>query len=336
MTNQSAYREYQQIIRLSLNNSTSTASSSQSSSQSASPNSSALQSSSDFTQSKKKIIINRSKLVCKPESTISTSYSAPLSPESCCASDSDSNNNELSGFSNTTTDDLDSNEQHLKPKITRTKTGCFCCRKRKKKCDELKPICSGCSRNHLTCVYPTEESLKKKSTIPKKKASKITKITKNNNNKSTKKTTTINIKEKKNIAASNTASSSSSSAPAFSKFSALLAIAANESAAVEKEEFANFTSMPNSPVSQACSPKTFKFSNNFSAKNNNNDNNIPSFTSPPQSPPEYISPLSSPNLTPVSFTYNQAIPHRRLSNNDQTHSVAHNYPKSISINSLLN
>ena len=48
-----------------------------------------------------------------------------------------------------------------KKKITRTKTGCFCCRKRKKKCDERKPACSGCLRNNLQCVYPTEEELNK-------------------------------------------------------------------------------------------------------------------------------------------------------------------------------
>lgn len=50
-----------------------------------------------------------------------------------------------------------------KKKITRTKTGCLCCRRRKKKCDELKPGCSGCVRNNLDCVYPTEEALKSNS-----------------------------------------------------------------------------------------------------------------------------------------------------------------------------
>lgn len=52
-----------------------------------------------------------------------------------------------------------------KKKITRTKTGCFCCRRRKKKCDERKPACSGCLRNNLQCVYPTEEELKKSSVL---------------------------------------------------------------------------------------------------------------------------------------------------------------------------
>ncbi|KAG7829144.1 hypothetical protein KL920_002937 [Ogataea angusta] len=44
-------------------------------------------------------------------------------------------------------------------KITRTKTGCFCCRRRKKKCDEKKPACSGCVRNMLTCVYPDKDEI---------------------------------------------------------------------------------------------------------------------------------------------------------------------------------
>ncbi|KAK4159047.1 C6 zinc finger domain protein [Cladorrhinum sp. PSN259] len=33
--------------------------------------------------------------------------------------------------------------------------GCFTCRKRKKKCDERKPICLACDRNSLICIYPT-------------------------------------------------------------------------------------------------------------------------------------------------------------------------------------
>jgi len=48
-------------------------------------------------------------------------------------------------------------QQQQRRKITRTKTGCFCCRKRKKKCDEIKPSCSGCTRNNLQCVYPTSD-----------------------------------------------------------------------------------------------------------------------------------------------------------------------------------
>ncbi|KAG7825191.1 hypothetical protein KL919_002647 [Ogataea angusta] len=37
---------------------------------------------------------------------------------------------------------------------SRTKSGCFTCRKRKKKCDERFPVCSGCSRNFLHCSWP--------------------------------------------------------------------------------------------------------------------------------------------------------------------------------------
>ncbi|PGG99042.1 hypothetical protein GX51_06458 [Blastomyces parvus] len=36
----------------------------------------------------------------------------------------------------------------------RTRTGCFSCRRRKKKCDEVKPICLACIRNKLDCSWP--------------------------------------------------------------------------------------------------------------------------------------------------------------------------------------
>lgn len=36
----------------------------------------------------------------------------------------------------------------------RTKSGCLGCRTRRTKCDELKPICGGCVRNHLLCSWP--------------------------------------------------------------------------------------------------------------------------------------------------------------------------------------
>lgn len=54
------------------------------------------------------------------------------------------------------------NISHSFPK-TRTKTGCFTCRKRKKKCDEHYPICSGCARNFLSCVWPKNKC----DTLPK-------------------------------------------------------------------------------------------------------------------------------------------------------------------------
>ncbi|OJD11808.1 hypothetical protein AJ78_07490 [Emergomyces pasteurianus Ep9510] len=36
----------------------------------------------------------------------------------------------------------------------RTRTGCFSCRRRKKKCDEVKPTCLACMRNKLDCSWP--------------------------------------------------------------------------------------------------------------------------------------------------------------------------------------
>ena len=42
--------------------------------------------------------------------------------------------------------------------IIRSRTGCFTCRRRKKKCNEEKPLCSGCRRNHLECTWPTENN----------------------------------------------------------------------------------------------------------------------------------------------------------------------------------
>ncbi|KAJ5885396.1 hypothetical protein N7495_009906 [Penicillium taxi] len=40
-------------------------------------------------------------------------------------------------------------------KIVRVRTGCWTCRRRKKKCDETRPICIGCTRNHLACSWPS-------------------------------------------------------------------------------------------------------------------------------------------------------------------------------------
>ncbi len=63
------------------------------------------------------------------------------------------------------------NVQKPRKKITRTKTGCYCCRRRKKKCDERKPVCSGCLRNMLHCVYPTPEEIEKSIHRRRKRAS---------------------------------------------------------------------------------------------------------------------------------------------------------------------
>ncbi|CAK7216935.1 hypothetical protein SBRCBS47491_002992 [Sporothrix bragantina] len=36
----------------------------------------------------------------------------------------------------------------------RSRNGCLTCRQRKKKCDEKRPQCAGCTRNKLSCVWP--------------------------------------------------------------------------------------------------------------------------------------------------------------------------------------
>lgn len=44
-----------------------------------------------------------------------------------------------------------------KPKRTRSKNGCFCCRMRKKKCDENRPACGLCVARKTKCVYEGRE-----------------------------------------------------------------------------------------------------------------------------------------------------------------------------------
>lgn len=36
----------------------------------------------------------------------------------------------------------------------RSRQGCLICRRRKKKCDEVKPVCTACLRNNFNCVWP--------------------------------------------------------------------------------------------------------------------------------------------------------------------------------------
>lgn len=43
--------------------------------------------------------------------------------------------------------------QKVKKKLKRSKLGCINCKKRKKKCDEIKPICTGCLNRNLVCEY---------------------------------------------------------------------------------------------------------------------------------------------------------------------------------------
>lgn len=49
-------------------------------------------------------------------------------------------------------------------RIVRVRTGCLTCRRRKKKCDEARPICGGCVRNDLGCSWPTTIPGKRNST----------------------------------------------------------------------------------------------------------------------------------------------------------------------------
>lgn len=47
------------------------------------------------------------------------------------------------------------NGEYIKNIEKRTKSGCLTCRRRRKKCDELKPRCAGCNRNLLACKWPS-------------------------------------------------------------------------------------------------------------------------------------------------------------------------------------
>ncbi|PBP19635.1 C6 transcription factor OefC [Diplocarpon rosae] len=44
----------------------------------------------------------------------------------------------------------------IKAPVPRTRTGCLTCRKRKVKCDEMKPICGRCSRLQRECIWSDE------------------------------------------------------------------------------------------------------------------------------------------------------------------------------------
>ena len=43
-------------------------------------------------------------------------------------------------------------------KGSRSRDGCFSCRRRKRRCDEEKPICASCRRTGSDCVYPNSPS----------------------------------------------------------------------------------------------------------------------------------------------------------------------------------
>ncbi|OAP56147.1 hypothetical protein AYL99_09326 [Fonsecaea erecta] len=49
---------------------------------------------------------------------------------------------------------MGSSPRRDKSAYIRTKTGCLTCRLRKKKCDEIRPTCTGCARNFIDCQWP--------------------------------------------------------------------------------------------------------------------------------------------------------------------------------------
>lgn len=40
-------------------------------------------------------------------------------------------------------------------RLKRSNTGCMTCRRRKKKCDEIHPVCTGCKKNDISCSWGT-------------------------------------------------------------------------------------------------------------------------------------------------------------------------------------
>lgn len=48
---------------------------------------------------------------------------------------------------------------------TRTRSGCLCCRLRKKKCDGVRPTCTACERNVLICSWPASNGNQQESTL---------------------------------------------------------------------------------------------------------------------------------------------------------------------------
>ena len=52
--------------------------------------------------------------------------------------------------------DGDISRRKRKLRYLRCRMGCLTCRRRRKKCDEVKPICAGCTRNVLDCSWPPD------------------------------------------------------------------------------------------------------------------------------------------------------------------------------------
>ncbi|KAE8140069.1 fungal-specific transcription factor domain-containing protein [Aspergillus pseudotamarii] len=59
-----------------------------------------------------------------------------------------------------------------KPHRFRSLTGCLTCRRRKKKCDETRPKCMGCNRNHEQCIWPPAPARRNgRNPVPKRTSS---------------------------------------------------------------------------------------------------------------------------------------------------------------------
>jgi len=52
-------------------------------------------------------------------------------------------------------------QRRARKKFKKSIDGCMCCKKRRKKCDETKPVCKGCSRNGLNCEWPKHVNVAK-------------------------------------------------------------------------------------------------------------------------------------------------------------------------------
>ncbi|KAG0684091.1 hypothetical protein C6P40_003499 [Pichia californica] len=95
----------------------------------------------------------------------------------------------------------------------RSKTGCLCCRKRKKKCDEVHPICGPCEKKGTDCIwreinvkkakyqFDLKPMMESQQLMRKEKSNDVTKVLSTVNNKVSKPT---NVKFTKSISKSTT------------------------------------------------------------------------------------------------------------------------------------
>lgn len=52
------------------------------------------------------------------------------------------------------------NPTRVSTQHSRSRTGCQICRRRKKKCDEVRPTCGGCQRNSLRCEWDCHDTVR--------------------------------------------------------------------------------------------------------------------------------------------------------------------------------